>query len=127
MKYVIFPWSPVVTAINRKRLRLALLSSENHWLKKKSLSLGFSSVHQNLTFSPKLGRRRFPIKITFAMTVSFKGRRLNVLEYDYHTLIFSWTAVCSIFQISLLDKGADASIVTHEQRKKHYRKIISNI
>ena len=30
--------------------------------------------------------RRFPIKIAFAVTVSLKGRRLNVLEYTHYRI-----------------------------------------
>jgi len=39
MKYVSFSWSTVVAASNRKRLRLALHSSKNHWLEKKKKNI----------------------------------------------------------------------------------------
>jgi len=40
-------------------------------------------------FPFKLGRLRFPTKITFLwQSIRLKGRRLNVLEYIYHRLFF---------------------------------------
>jgi hypothetical protein len=65
MKYVSFPWPPVVKAHDRKMLTVALLSRESYWLLIRRIQLYPSDP--TIPFRPC---RLLPIKIAFAMTIN---------------------------------------------------------
>ena len=88
MKYVIFPWPPVVAAHYRKWLARPLHSNWRSGSRQTILPPNIQLCSSDPTIPFKLYRRLFLIKMAFGMIIRLKVRGLNLLQYIYHCLFF---------------------------------------
>ena len=107
MKYVSFPWSPVLAAHDRERFPRGSNSSGSHWLWKN-----YSNT-QNSVMPFRSYHSLFPTKISFAVTT----RRIATHS---PSPVFSHVTFC---RYSSFDKVAIAVIGRNRQRKENDRLI----
>jgi len=97
MKYVSFPWPPVVAAHYRKWFARTLHGNWRSGSRQTILLPSIQLCPSDPTIPFKIFRRRFPIWMAFGMTIMLKGRRLNLLQYIYLRLFFPMAS--SVWQL----------------------------
>jgi hypothetical protein len=87
MKYISFPWPPVVAAHDRKTFAGALRSSAGS--RRAILYTQYSVMSIRSHHSFQTVQNRSAIKIAYAMTTSnAQGQTLNMLQYIHHGQLY---------------------------------------
>ena len=105
-KYVRFPWPPVVAAHDRKRLARHCIAVAVIGATKTILIPRIQLCPSDPTVPFKLSKRRFPIKIAFAMTIDQAQGQIHHRLFFHIAkfyVTFSWSSSFNNVAVAIIE------------------------